>query len=180
MDENIIWVDLVYPEIMEGRYMISEYGDIYSKATHKVLKPFYDRDGYKRIELTSRPNKYKKFYVHRLVGFAFVEGWSEERNQLNHLNSIRDDNHYLNLEWTTISGNAIHGYKYGFRENNNAVYEEEFIRKICEYIAEGYTNKEVLMFMVGDDDIHINSKVYMLISRLRNKSNWVEVSDEYF
>jgi hypothetical protein len=29
MDENIMWVDLVHPEIMEGRYMISEYGDIF-------------------------------------------------------------------------------------------------------------------------------------------------------
>ena len=34
--------------------------------------------------------------------------------------------------------------------------------------------------MVGDDDIVVNSKVYMLISRLRNKSNWVEISNNYF
>ena len=180
MDDNIIWVELNCPGVMEGRYMISEYGDIYSNATHKILKPFYDRDGYKRIELTSEPNKYKKFYVHRLVGFMFVEGWSEDNNQLNHLNSIRDDNHYSNLEWTSISGNAIHGYKHGFRKNNNAVYDEAFIRKICENIAKGYSNKEVLYIMVGDDDIIINSKVYTLISRLRNKSNWVEIANEYF
>ena len=65
-----MWVDLVHPEIMEGRYMISEYGDIYSKATHKVLKPFYDRDGYKRIELTSRPNKYKKILRTQISRFC--------------------------------------------------------------------------------------------------------------
>ena len=131
MDDTIMWAELIIEGIMEDRYMISEYGDIYSKATNKVLKPFYDRDGYKRIELTVEPNKYKKFYVHRLVGFTFIEGWSEERNQLNHKNSIRDDNHISNLEWVSISENAIHGYKCGFRKNNTVVYDEEFIRNIC-------------------------------------------------
>lgn len=180
MDENILWVELEHPEIMSGRYMISEYGDIYSRSTHKILKPFYDRDGYKRIELTVSCNKYKKFYVHRLVGFAFVPGHSEENNQLNHINSIRDDNHYTNLEWTTISGNAIHGYKYGFRENNNVVYDEEFIRTLCQLISEGFTNKEVYSKVMGTDDIYSNKKVYTLISRLRNKDNWVDISNEYF
>ena len=180
MDETILWVELEFPGIMSGRYLISEYGDIYSKATHKVLRPFYDRDGYKRIELTSEPNKYKKFYVHRLVGFMFVDGHSEERNELNHINSIRDDNHYTNLEWVTTSENAIHGYKYGFRENNNVVYDEKFIRKICKNIAKGYNNQEIFYIMTGSNDIYSNKKVYTLISRLRHKNNWVDICNEYF
>lgn len=180
MDENILWVDLCYPEIMEGRYMISEYGDIYSKSTNKVLKPFYDKDGYKRIELTVSKNKYKKFFVHRLVGWMFVEGYTEERHIINHKNSIRDDNHYTNLEWVTHSENDIHGYKYGFRENNNVVYGEQFIRKICKYIAEGYNNTEIYTFITGDENIYNNKKVYTLISRLRHKDNWVDICNEYF
>ena len=180
MDENILWVNLSYPEVIEGRYMISEYGDIYSKSTNKVLKPFYDKDGYKRIELTVSKNKYKKFFIHRLVGWMFVEGYTEERHIINHKNSIRDDNHYTNLEWVTHSENDIHGYKYGFRENNNVVYDEQFIRKICKYISEGYNNTEIYTFITGDENIYNNKKVYTLISRLRHKDNWVDICNEYF
>ena len=180
MDENMLWVELNHPEVMEGRYMISEYGDIYSKKTKKILKYFYDEDGYKRIELTVAKNKYKKFFVHRLVGWMFVEGYTEERHIINHKNSIRDDNHYSNLEWVTHSENDIHGYKYGFRENNNVVYDEQFIRMICKYISEGYDNKEIYKFITNDDNIYNNKKVYTLISRLRHKANWVDICNEYF
>ena len=180
MNEDIMWVELVHPEIMEGRYMISEYGDIYSKTTNKILKPFTDKDGYKRIELTVEKNVYKKFFVHRLVGWMFVNGYSEERNIINHKNSTRDSNHYTNLEWVTHSENDIHGYKYGYRENTNVVYEEEFIRLICSKIAEGKTNKKIYSEIEGNDNIYDNKKLYTLISRLRHKSNWKEICDEYF
>lgn len=180
MNENLTWMELEHPDVMSGRYMISEYGDIYSKTTNKILKPFTDKDGYKRIELSVSKNNYKKFYVHRLVGWMFVDGYTEERNIINHKNSIRDSNHYSNLEWVTHSENDIHGYKCGFRENNNVVYDENFIREICQHIKDGYKNKEILKMITGSDDIDDNKKVYTLISRLRHKSNWVEITDEYF
>ena len=180
MNDNIEWVELTHPEIMEGRYLISEYGDIYSKSTNKLLKPFTDKDGYKRIELTVEKNKYKKFYIHRLVGWMFVDGYTDERQIINHKNSIRDYNHYSNLEWVTPSENDIHGYKYGFRENNNVVYDEDYIRKICNYISEGWNNQKILLFMTNDSNIKNNKKIYDLISRLRNKHNWKEICDEYF
>lgn len=180
MDENIMWLELEHDEIMSGRYLISEYGDIYSKATNKVLKPFIDKDGYKRIELTVSPNKYKKFYVHRLVCHSFIGECDGYRNEVNHINSIRDDNHYSNLEWVTISENAVHGYKHGFRENNNVVYNEDFIRMLCKYIAKGLSNTEIYTLIEGHNDIYSNKKLYTLISRLRHKNNWVDICNEYF
>ena len=38
--------------IEKGRYTIDNFGNIYSYKSNKYLKPFIDRDGYKRIELT--------------------------------------------------------------------------------------------------------------------------------
>ena len=180
MNDDILWLELKHDDIMKGRYMISEFGDIYSKTTNKILKPFTDKDGYKRIELTVKPNKYKKFFVHRLVCHAFNGECDGYKNEVNHINSIRDDNHYSNLEWVTVSENAIHGYRYGFRENTNVVYTEDDIRTICEYISRGYSNKKIYKLITGTDDININKRIYTLISRLRHKSNWSDICDEYF
>jgi hypothetical protein len=177
---NLEWVDLVHPEIMPGRYMISENGDIYSKETKKILKPFIDKDGYKRIELTVRPKKYKKFFVHRLVAMTFIPGQTEERNQVNHINSIRHDSRRDNLEWVSISENAIHGYKYGYRKHNTQKYDEELIESICEKIAMGYKNSEILYLLTGDKTIDNNKSLYMLISHIRSKDNWTNISDRYF
>jgi hypothetical protein len=46
MNDDILWLELKHDDIMKGRYMISEFGDIYSKTTNKILKPFTDKDGY--------------------------------------------------------------------------------------------------------------------------------------
>lgn len=180
MENEIIWVELEHPDIISGRYLISEYGNIYSKATHKFLQPFIDKDGYERIELTTEKNKYKKFYIHRLVAWMYVSGYSEKRNVVNHINSIRDYNHYSNLEWVTPSENDIHGYKYGNRKNNNQKYSEEYIKNICKLISEGYTNQEILKIITGSSKINKNNKKYALISQIRNKDVWSKISDKYF
>ena len=63
--------------IEEGRYTIDNFGNVYSILTKKYLKPFTDKDGYKRIELSVSKKVTKKFYVHRLVAATFVGGMSD-------------------------------------------------------------------------------------------------------
>lgn len=49
----------------------------------------------------------KKFYVHRLVVIAFLEGF-DGNEIVNHMDMNKKNNHYTNLEWTTVKGNTIH------------------------------------------------------------------------
>ena len=82
------FVKLKYGNI-KPYYYISNYGRIYSDKKDKMMKPFIDKDGYFRIELTVNDrNNGKKFYVHRLVGFMFVSGYFEGA-MINHINSNR-------------------------------------------------------------------------------------------
>lgn len=85
---------------LEGRYSISSLGNVRNDRTGKLLKLSINEQGYYRVCLNR-----KTALVHRLVGFAFVEGYSEERCHIDHINTIRTDNRVENLRWVTRTEN---------------------------------------------------------------------------
>ena len=89
----------------EGLYEVSDYGAVRSLKFGKVryLKPEKMRDGYERIYLC-RDGKQKRFMVHRLVWEAFV-GKIPDGYEIDHINTIRDDNRLSNLRVVTRKGN---------------------------------------------------------------------------
>lgn len=115
------WRDVIE---YEGLYQVSNYGRIRTVSrfvnskqkslrfiSQKIRKIELDKDGYHRLQL-HKDGQSKKFFVHRLVGYAFL-GLSKDK-QINHINSIRHDNRLKNLEVCTARENTIHGIKYGY------------------------------------------------------------------
>ena len=89
-------------------YMVSNLGRVKSlnymgHGEERVLKPHKNGIGYLRVKLYQNGKK-KEFYIHRLVAFAFVEGWFEGA-EIDHINTIRDDNRAENLRFVTRSEN---------------------------------------------------------------------------
>ena len=80
----------------------------------KILKPFYTKKGYLRIDLHNGTKSRKSVQVHRLVAQAFIDN-PENKSQVNHINGIKDDNVVTNLEWCTNAENQIHAYKSGLQ-----------------------------------------------------------------
>lgn len=123
-NESIIWKDIPG---FEGLYKISEYGELksfsrwrrtgtggyYSKV--KILKPRKDRKGYVTLQLTKRDKTYVYVKRSRMVASLFCDN-PNNLPQVNHINGIKDDDHYTNLEWCTPRENELHAYRTGLKK----------------------------------------------------------------
>lgn len=84
--------------------------------------------------------------AHRLIceaHYGFRDGL-----EVNHKNSIRNDNRIENLEWVTKSENAIHSFKYGFNshkgdKNSRSVLKSTDIPEIIRMRNSGLTYVEI-------------------------------------
>jgi hypothetical protein len=72
----------------------------------KPLKICYDYKGYQEIYLWKNNKRYKR-RIHTLVGDAFPEicGKHFKGAEIDHLNTIKDDNRAINLKWVTHKRN---------------------------------------------------------------------------
>lgn len=104
-DDDAYWADI------EGhpRHQVSLRGDIRHKYKKNILKPHIDKDGYCRMSLGSVDN----VPVHRIVCSTFYGPPSGDNYQVNHIDTNRQNNHVLNLEWTTPSENIKWGVQKG-------------------------------------------------------------------
>jgi len=89
----------------EGRYQISDQGEVRNSRTGRVLKPIPFPNRYLRVQL----GRGKSHLVHRLVAAAFIPG--DNALQVNHKDGRRDHNVWTNLEWLSCSDNHRHSYR---------------------------------------------------------------------
>lgn len=122
---NEEWRDI---EEYEGLYQVSNYGRIkslerrlpckiknnnYRIKKAAIKKSRYDKDGYCKVVLCEYGIKNgKSFFVHRLVAKAFIPNL-ENKPVVNHIDGVKNNNKYTNLEWNTIRENTIHAIKSG-------------------------------------------------------------------
>lgn len=114
----------------EGQYAVTADGRVWSYHRNIFLTHWNEKKGYKRVGLR---NKYKQserkcFLVHRLVAEAFLPNLFDKA-EVNHKNSIRDDNRVENLEWATRSENNAHAWKYGNKVYVQTEKHLEAVRK---------------------------------------------------
>lgn len=95
-------------EDIREEYEISNFGRL-RMITGKIseMNPRKE-DGYIRQTLMTKDGKVKSIYVHRLVALAFVEGYKEDL-VVNHIDEVKHNNHFSNLEWVSVAENNNHG-----------------------------------------------------------------------
>ena len=93
--------------IYENYYSVSNFGDIKSLRSGKILKKTKSKAGYYRVSL-SVGGVYKKMSVARLVALAFIPN-PNGKPTVNHINEVKTDNRVENLEWATNAEQNAHG-----------------------------------------------------------------------
>lgn len=113
-----IWKDI---KGYEGLYQVSNLGNIKSlsritsgkkygihKLKEKILRPSKCNKYYQVF--LRKNNKTKVYYVHRLVGEAFIINLNN-CSDINHKDGNTHNNNIKNLEWCTRSENIKHSYR---------------------------------------------------------------------
>ena len=93
----------------EGRYGVTEDGQVWSYLTNKFLKPKIQKNGYQAVTLR-RENEKQTLYVHRIVAEAFLPN-PNNLPQVNHKDLNKKNNFVENLEWITAKGNSHHYWR---------------------------------------------------------------------
>ena len=99
-----IWKDIVGYE----NYQISNLGNVkslnYSRTgKEKILRPGLSSDGYYHVFLCKN-GEMRDFNVHRLVALSFIPN-PDNKECVDHINGIRNDNRVENLRWCTNKEN---------------------------------------------------------------------------
>lgn len=104
------WRDIV---CYEGRYQVSDEGQVRSLISDKVLKAHPDRRGYLGVSLYSGGrNTRKRKPIHVLVAESFV-GPRPESLDVCHIDGDKTNNHATNLRYGTRSENIMDAVRHG-------------------------------------------------------------------
>jgi len=171
----------------EGLYEVSDQGEI--RAIEKI-RPMPDRKNYKNNSIRVYPAKIMKqtincdghhriklfkngvskhWFVHRLVGFAFVLGYFEDA-VINHLDGNKSNNIPLNLEWTNNKGNMDHAYdKDLMKDKHGKIRKKKFTTSDILKIRELHSKGKITAKQVSEEyGCHYNY-VYLIF----NNKRWI-------
>lgn len=157
-----IWKDVVG---YEEYFMVSESGRIFSKRTNKILKLIKGKTGgYLQFStrLHGRKSKAKMFKVHVLVCEAFNGPMPNEiQKYALHWDDNKENNHYTNLRWGSLSENVRDSIRNGtFRtlklegeQNGSSILKEKDVLNI-------YFGFNLLPFIKREDRIAYLMQMY--------------------
>ena len=126
--------DNVVPNIVPGRYWVSTWGRTWNVNTQKPMGMSVHGKGYYQVHFNTIDGKTITRKLHRVIQITFCYIDNYKKYEVNHKDSIRNDNRIYNLEWMTPSENTIyginHGYKKVFGHDYSVELTEDQVRKI--------------------------------------------------
>lgn len=101
-------------------YDIDEHGNVFSFHLNKIMRCNTLVTGYKRIGIVCDDGKKKRFLVHRLVALTYLPN-PENKEEVNHKDGNKLNNHVSNLEWVTRHENMRHAFSTGLNSNKGVM-----------------------------------------------------------
>ena len=174
--EKEVWKNI---EVAPG-YQVSNRGRIRSRwrtifngGRRQTRKPQFlkpaNEDGYDYVNLSLK-GKSKKFYVHQLVAIAFLGPMPPDKEEIDHINRVRDDNRPENLRYVTKKEQAANRVLNPVRgsANKRAALNEKDIREIRARHSKG--EKAAQIHKDFKDRVGLDA-----ISKILNRKTWKHV-----
>lgn len=170
-----------YPGVLKNKYIVSITGDLFSIHYSRFLIKQFDKNGYIRYHMATDTG-YKNIFAHRLVAWEFVINPNPELyNLVNHLDGVKENIYFTNLEWCSNSYNKYHAKINGLtakgESHGYSKYMESDIKEICELFQAGYSKPQVLEYFKCN--FKNNRSLYDLIFLIYNKRAWNHITCQY-
>lgn len=165
---NEEWIEVLgYPN-----YFVSNFGRFkkYIKSSEGfiLMKTTYNKTvEYNYIGMINETGKRKNLRACRVVGFAFVDGFSEEKNTINHIDGNTTNDSSDNLEWISQRDNNLHSYRVLNKAVNKnkkryekIVYKEKYEFKTVRGLAKflGVSESQAHRLLKKSPDIYYTLK----------------------
>jgi hypothetical protein len=139
------------------KYKVSNTGKIYSNYSDRLLRPYVDDKGYRRVHLSRVGGRRKIRQVHRLVAEAFLDN-PNCLPFINHKDFDPGNNQVNNLEWCTPKWNIRHSVLHG---RHSSQHEDRKLKpKPCELCGKSFKPKESKVRFCSKLCANRNNSVY--------------------
>lgn len=115
-----------------GRVM--RLGDSRGAKPDRILKPFESDNG-RLVVCLSRNNKKRQYFVHSLVGAAFI-GIRPQGKEINHKDGNHQNNSVSNLEYVTRAENVSHAVKNGLFASGEKIKNSRLTKNLAKEIRD--------------------------------------------
>lgn len=170
----------LYPEIPEGKFMISNKGRIYNTIKKSFIKQFLPKNENSSVSYFTVNIGDGKYLVHRLMLASFEHLGDIDKMQklcIDHRDGNKHNNELYNLRWATTQENTIYARDMGLlnprkgETHPNATITNDDARKICELLESGkYSQKCIAnMFSVS----------YDVVNQIVQGNSWTWISKDY-
>lgn len=113
-------------------YICPRWGKQILRPRKGLLMQYKLIRGYENVTLVHGNGEKRMHQVHRLVMEAFNPVLGMEKLQVNHINGVKNDNRFENLEWCTPLENVRHAYATGLIKPIDKKGSKNLMSKLTE------------------------------------------------
>jgi hypothetical protein len=151
----------------KGGLWITDTGLLISRRNKSICKVLISNTGYYRF-CYNFPGKYINVVIHRAVATAFIPN-PENKPQVNHIDGVKTNNHYTNLEWATNSENIIHAYRTGLSKWSK-LSKQDVLKMLDLY------NRQKFTILKISDTFNISARA---VNAITVGNNFKDIYEEY-
>lgn len=119
-----------------SRYLVNRQGEVLSVARGTLLSPYQDKSGYMMYGVQPDVGKRTIVGMHRLLMLAYTKyGPKIDSLDVNHLDTVKDNNNLNNLEWASRKRNSIHAHYNGLNNSMPVLVRDTVTKEVVRYYS---------------------------------------------